>query len=51
METRYLKLSDKFQENEIIKGVVTKIEALETEFKDKKDKKEEDILKVELSMK
>jgi hypothetical protein len=31
--------------------VVTRIEALETDNKDKKDKKEEDILKVELSMK
>lgn len=28
-----------------------KIEALETDNKDKKDKKEEDILKVEMSMK
>jgi len=30
---------------------VIKIEALETDNKDKKDKKEEDILKVEMSMK
>lgn len=51
MDTRHLKLSDKFQENEIIKGIVIKIEALETDNKEKKDKKEEDILKVELSMK
>ena len=46
METRCLKLSDKFYENEIIQCVVTKIEALETEYKDKKDKIEEDILNV-----